>query len=201
MLTVEQLPQTQTSVVLLPKNRGLAGQLTPICEGESLSESVAYQVRGEDIPFLSNELARLGRHVTAFTGDDLLDEWLAGGNSLHRRIVRRRIAWRDAQAIFGAPALCLIGASSNLLAEPRTLRVAVCKRYRLLTKRFFEALEATGITLEPFEIEGSLETCVTSGVVDLIVDVVVTGRTIAATGLHVLRVISTSDVAVLETSV
>jgi len=37
-------------------------------------------------------------------------------------------------------------------------------------------------------------------VTDLIVDIVVTGRTVAEAGLQVLRVISTSDLAVLETT-
>ena len=58
----------------------------------------------------------------------------------------------------------------------------------------------SGVRLEVVPIAGALEACIASGVTDLIVDIVVTGRTVAEAGLQVLRVISTSDLAVLETT-
>jgi ATP phosphoribosyltransferase len=48
-------------------------------------------------------------------------------------------------------------------------------------------------------IAGSVETVLLSGVAELMIDIVVTGRTLREAGLSVLRVISTSDLAVLET--
>ncbi len=84
-------------------------------------------VRGEDVPLLANELARSGRSVLAFTGEDLLEEWLAGGRTLDARITRRSIAWNDPSARYGKPALCLIGPRGVPLPERgRPARRALC---------------------------------------------------------------------------
>jgi ATP phosphoribosyltransferase len=191
---------TSVPIALIAKNRGLTGQLPSICERLVPAGSAQVPVRGEDVPTLANAVAKSGRFVVAFTGDDLLDEWLLAGNALHPRLLRRRVAWRDSEAIYGAPALCLIGKSFTLLSEPRTLRIAVCDRYRRLTESHLNALRSAGTQLEVVPIAGAVEACIASDVTDLIVDIVVTGRTVADAGLQVLRVISTSDVAVLETA-
>jgi ATP phosphoribosyltransferase len=62
------------------------------------------------------------------------------------------------------------------------------------------ALCSDGLRLDALAIQGTLETCLVSGVADLIVDIVVSGRTVQQAGLQVLRVIRTSDIAVLESS-
>ncbi|HLY01846.1 MAG TPA: hypothetical protein VKR56_05040 [Candidatus Cybelea sp.] len=201
MLALDSLPiSTNAPVALIPKNRGLSGQLSPLCQRLVPAGSTQVAVRGEDVPMLANAIADSGRSVVAFTGDDLLDEWLLAGHALHPGLQRRRIAWRDPRAIYGAPALALIGKSFALLSEPRPLRIAVCDRYRRLTEVHLEALRSGGVRLEVVPIAGAVEACIASGVTDLIVDIVVTGRTVAEAGLQVLRVISTSDVAVLETA-
>jgi ATP phosphoribosyltransferase len=199
MLTTDRTAGGPSQVALLPKNRGLLTQLTRIRERYPLSpDAELVGIRGEDVPFLANEFVRMDRPVIAFTGDDLLNEWLARGNTLDSRLVRWRIAWSDPAAIYGAPALCLIGASPDILKETRPLRVMVCGRYRRSTEIFLAALRDDGISFETLGMQGSLETCVTNGVADLVVDIVVTGATVRQAGLCVLRVISTSDIAVLE---
>ena len=201
MLALDPLPiSTSVPIALIPKNRGLTGQLAPLCERLVPGGSPRVAVRGEDVPTLANAVAKSGRPVIAFIGDDLLDEWLPAGNALHPALQRRRIAWRDPLAIYGAPALCLIGKSFSLLSEPRTLRIGVCDRYQRLTESHLNALRRTGVQLEVVPVAGAVEACIASDVTDLIVDIVVTGRTVSDAGLHVLRVISTSDVAVLETA-
>jgi ATP phosphoribosyltransferase len=201
VLALDSLPiATRAPIALIPKNRGLSGQLAPLREYLVPAGSAQVSVRGEDVPTLANAVAESGRSVVAFTGDDLLDEWLLAGNALHPRLQRRRVAWRDPEAIYGAPALCLIGKSLALLSEPRTLGIAVCDRYRRLTESHLDALRRVGVRLEVVTIAGAVEACIASGVTDLIVDIVVTGRTVTEAGLQVLRVISTSDVAVLETA-
>jgi ATP phosphoribosyltransferase len=201
VLALDPLPiSTSVPIALIPKNRGLAGQLARLRERLVPPGSAEVSVRGEDVPTLANAVAKSGRSVVAFTGDDLLDEWLLAGNALHPRLLRRRLAWRDPQAIYGAPALCLIGKSFALLSEPRMLRIAVCDRYQRLTESHLNARRRAGIQLEVVPIAGAVEACIASDVTDLIVDIVVTGRTVSAAGLKVLRVISTSDVAVLETA-
>lgn len=186
------------TIVLLPKNRGLAGQLERVRDRCVIPSGIDLQVRGEDVPLFASELSRLGQRVLAFTGDDLLDEWLLAGNTLDEGLDRRRLAWSDPNALFGAPALCLLGTSHEVLRERRPLRIAVCTRYRELTQRFLAALRADGVVLDPLPISGSLETWLRSGVTDLAIDIVVTGETMRQANLRVLRVISTSDIAVLE---
>ena len=202
-MTTLEPPAAQTGpiVVLLPKNRGLTQrvdrwlQVNPLPDGGEL-----VRVRGEDVPMFADQMARGGRSVFAFTGDDLLDEWLALGNALCERLERDRVAWNDPRALYGAPALSLIGPAGEALASgdpPR--RVAVCSRYRALAERFIRMMARDRIALEAVTVSGAVETFVASGVADLAIDIVVTGKTLAQAGLAVLRVISTSDLAVLKT--
>ncbi|HEV3090747.1 MAG TPA: hypothetical protein VGX91_04800 [Candidatus Cybelea sp.] len=193
---------SDNTTVLLPKNRGLAAQLSHVLDAKAWERCAPRAVKGEDVPYLANELARAGRRVLAFTGEDLVEEWLAAGNALDLRLSRSRMLWRDPQAIYGAPALCLIGSPAGDLAAGETddaepVRIAVCARYRRLAERFLTQWTARPYELVP--IAGSVETVLLSGVAELMIDIVVTGRTLREAGLSVLRVISTSDLAVLET--
>jgi ATP phosphoribosyltransferase len=191
---------TDPIVVLLPKNRGLVERVDRWLRANPLPDASQYvRVRGEDVPMLADQMARAGRSVLAFTGDDLLDEWLALGNALSERIERDRIAWNDPVAIYGAPALSLIGPPNEPLAPGAPMRrVAVCARYKALASRFIRIMARDAIALEAVIVSGAVETFVANGVADLAIDIVVTGKTLARAGLAVRRVISTSDLAVLE---
>jgi len=201
MTTLEPvaLPTSQLTV-LLPKNGGLTAQVDRWLAAATIPTGAQYvRVRGEDVPLLADELGRAGRSVLAFSGDDLVDEWLALGNTLCERITRDRIAWSDPEAIYGAPALCLIGRPGDALSPGiSTRRVAVCARYQALAARFMRSIRRDGVALEPVLVSGALETFVENGVTDFAIDIVVTGKTLARAGLVVRRVISTSDLAVLE---
>jgi ATP phosphoribosyltransferase len=186
------------SVVLVPKNRGLAVQASlALGDRGALNGAVAH-VRGEDIGALANEAAGAGRAVFAMTGDDLLDEWLAAGNTLHDRLCRSQRAWLDPEAIYGAPALCAIAASTASL-ERDTLRVAVCARYARLAQPYVSGLERRGIRIRRTLVQGALETVVAANLADCAIDIVVTGRSLRASGLSVVDVISLSNLAILET--
>lgn len=198
MIGLETATRT-TTVVLLPKNRGLAAQAARAFQQRNPGEVEEYSVRGEDVPLLANELAAAQRRVLAFTGEDLLEEWLRAGNALDPKLARQRELWSDPTAIYGAPALCLIGARSLAIGEDSAaIRIAVCARYSRLAEPFLADLQKSGLNVECISIQGSLETVVLQGLADYIVDIVVTGRTIVQAGLRVVRVISVSDLAVLE---
>src|ERR1700722_16313809 len=96
------------TTVLVPKNRGLAEQVQRALARFGEERAARDAVRGEDVAYIASEIARSGRGVLAFSGDDLVDDWLAAGNSLDPRIRRNRIIWSDPAAIYGAPALSLI---------------------------------------------------------------------------------------------
>lgn len=201
MTTLEPLTaQSGPIVVLLPKNRGLVERVERWLYTNPLPDAgERVRVRGEDVPMLADQMARSGRGVLAFTGDDLIDEWLALGNVLSDRLKRDRIAWNDPNALFGAPALSLIGLPGAALEAGGPLhRVAVCVRYKALAERFIRVMRRDGIALEAVTVSGAVETFIANGVADLAIDIVVTGRTLAQAGLAVRRVISTSDLAVLE---
>jgi ATP phosphoribosyltransferase len=187
--------------ILVPKNGGLAGQVQGALEERAVPANAQYvRVRGEDVPLLANEFARSGRPVRAFTGDDLVEEWLAAGNALCAALTRNRIAWNDPAAIYGAPALCLIGRhEDHARGQWVTRRIAVCGRYRALAERFVRSMRGEGAAMELVRVSGAVETFVARGVADFAIDVVLTGKMLAEAGLSVLRVISTSDVAILET--
>lgn len=185
-------------VVLLPKNSGLVEQVTRASVlRPDFDLAVRYTVRGEDVPYLSNEFSRRGRRVVAYTGDDLVDEWLAAGNKLDHRLRRAQVAWVDPRARFGRPALCLIGAPGLDITTLHPARVAICARYWNLGRRFIQKIDAAG-AIECIKIQGALETVCLQGLADFIIDVVVTGKTAAAAGLVIHNLISTSDVAILE---
>jgi ATP phosphoribosyltransferase len=187
------------TVVLTPKNRGLAAMADYALRLSSLATPFERTpVRGEDIPLLASEIARSGRALLAFTGEDLLEEWLAGGRVLDPRIVRRSVAWNDPAARYGKPALCLIGPRGVDLPERGTLRVAVCAKYENLARRYLRTLECAERTIDVVAIAGTVEAAILHNLADFMIDIVVSGTTIDALGLDVRAVIMTSDLAVLE---
>ena len=187
------------TVVLIPKNRGLAAMaeyalLT--CAPPGAFEQTF--VRGEDVPLIASEVARSGRPVLALTGEDLLEEWLAGGRELDGRIVRRSIAWNDPRARYGKPALALIGPAGTELPQSGNLRVALCAKYENLARRYLRTLERPGLRIEPVAIAGTVEAAILHDVADFMIDIVVSGKTIDDLGLEVRSIIMTSDLALLE---
>ena len=188
---------TTETTILVAKNRGLLAQATRVLDRRGVRDGeVLSYVRGEDVGQLANATVRDGRELFAVTGDDLLDNWLASGNELDGRIERRRVAWNDAYAIYGKPALCLIAPPETRL-DRGTLRIAVCARYSNLAEPALQGLERGGVSVLRTYCEGALETVFAAGMADAIVDIVVTGQSIAAAGLSVRVVLYTSDLAVL----
>jgi ATP phosphoribosyltransferase len=185
-------------VILVPKNRGLVAQASRALAGRGAIAGTISHVRGEDVGALACEAARADRGVFAMTGDDLLDEWLAAGNSLDERLRRSQVAWLDPEAIYGAPALCAIAPSAAVL-ERKLLRVAVCARYARLAEPYLRELECRGVSLRRTYVQGALETVVAADLADCAIDIVVTGRSLHANGLCVVDLISISNLAVLET--
>lgn len=187
------------TVVLVPKNRGLAAMADYVLSLHAPRGTldVTY-VRGEDVPLLASEVACSGRALFALTGDDLVDEWLAGGRRLDWRIVRRSIAWNDRNARYGKPALCLIGPRAQQLPAQGNVRVAVCGKYENLARRYLQTLERPGLRFVPIPIRGSVEAALLHDIADFMIDIVVTGKTIDELDLQVCSVIMKSDLAVLE---
>lgn len=187
------------TVVLIPKNRGLAAMADYALSLHGPSEPAeCTRVRGEDVALLANEVARSGRALLAFTGEDLLDEWIAGGRVLDARITRRSIPWNDPKARYGKPALCLIGPRGVDLPTSGTLRVAVCSKYENLARQYLRTLESDGLTIEVISIAGTVEAAILHNIADFMIDIVVSGKTIDELDLDVRAIIKKSDLALLE---
>jgi ATP phosphoribosyltransferase len=186
------------TIVLAPKNRGLRARAMAALGGLAgeIDESAASFVRGEDVPMIANALARGGRRFVALTGEDLLEEWLAQGNTLSPSIRRSSVPWNDPDAIYGKPALCFVG--KNVPPPNARLRVAIAARYKSLAEGYLQSLEVRGSAVERIVVNGALEAVYAQGIADCIVDIVVTGATMREYGLRVLDVIFTSDLALLE---
>ena len=195
MKTIDAPP----TVVLIPKNRGLAAMaeyaLRTCAPDEAFERTF---VRGEDVPLIANEVARSGRPVLGLTGEDLLEEWLAAGRELDSRIARRSIPWNDPRARYGKPALCLIGPAGTELPSSGVLRVALCAKYENLARRYLSTLERPGLRIEPVAIAGTVEAAILHDIADFMIDIVVSGVTIDQLGLDVRSIIMTSDLAILE---
>jgi ATP phosphoribosyltransferase len=185
--------------LLLPKNGGLAAMTRRALETLPLPDRIERtSVRGEDVPLLANELAGAGRPVLAFTGQDLLQEWIARGNALGARLRRTSVAWDDPSARYGKPALCLIGRRGAALPARGRIRVAICAKYAALARTYLATLAQPGRSFEPIAISGSVEAALVHGLADVMIDIVLSGTTIDALELDVYDVIFRSDLALLE---
>ncbi|MDE2480742.1 MAG: hypothetical protein KGN02_00955 [bacterium] len=189
-----------SAVVILPKNRGLAATAAAAYDarpGEADAQRTL--ARGEDIPLLASDLARRGRDVVAYTGSDLLEEWLAAGNRLDPRLGVVTIPWNDPRARFGKPALCAIAPRGYRLAERGVVRAAYCARYPTLAQQYLATLATSERSIEPIAISGTVENALAYGMAEVMIDIVLTGSTIDAMDLEVLEVIFRSDLAMLVT--
>jgi len=184
-------------IVLLPTNRGLAAQAERALAIADDAGGEPQFVRGEDVPFLASSIAATGRCVLGITGQDLVSEYLAAGNTLGERLQVRTLPWQDRAAVYGSPALCLIGAPGAQVGA--SARVAICSKYRNLAERYLQRLENAGCRVDRIWISGALETVCLNGLADFIIDIVVTGATMKRAGLAVREVICKSDLALLET--
>ncbi len=188
-------------IIVVPKNRGLAERAEKALTSAGISAGAKRcRVRGEDVPAIASMLAAQGDAVLAFTGEDLLAEWLAGGSVLDGRLRRRTVEWFDRKAIFGKPSLCLVTPPDAPLSQNRR-RVAICARYAKLAEPELQRIERDlGISLERSYHHGALEILLEHGLADAIVDIVVTGSTIRERGLRIVDLFFRSDLAVLETA-
>ncbi len=189
-----------TTVVILPKNRGLAATAAAAFDAYApAGEAARTLARGEDIPLLASDLARRGRSVIAYTGCDLLAEWLAAGNRLDARLETVTIPWVDPRARYGKPTLCAITPRGYDFPPSGTVRAAYCARYPMLARSYLTTLATAQRSIEPIAISGTVESAIAYGMADVMIDIVLTGSTIDAMGLEVRDVLFRSDLAMLVT--
>jgi len=156
------------------------------------------EVRGEDIPFLVSEFSKAGKKAIGLTGEDLFREFLLQ-NPYANFEVLKKIPWKDPEAMFGKPALCLMGRKdSNLLALPKKLRIVISAKYKFIADNYLNALEAFyGFSFSRIYVKGATEATFAEGISDLIIDIVYTGRSMSDNGLRVYEKIIESDFVII----
>ena len=93
---------------VVPNNRSLANYVgTALNYLGNPSKDRIIESRGEDIPFIVEELSKNGKRVIGLTGKDLLKEYGSAKYNT-KLVVLKTIVWFDKNAIFGKPVLCLL---------------------------------------------------------------------------------------------
>ena len=157
------------------------------------------EFRAEDIPLSVYSLASSNKKAIGLTGEDLFRDFL-----LKKRnsglILLKKVIWEDRNALFGKPALCLLGPKGKALNDfpkGQELRVGISTKYKELAKKYLNQLESKGYIFRKLAINGCCETAVTAGLVDLAIDIVYTGKSMQEAGLEVYDRVFTSDFVII----
>lgn len=185
--------------IVVPNNKSLANyvdtalELLDTSNKDNITES-----RGEDIPFVVEELSKNGKKVIGLTGRDLLREYeLSKYNT--KLVVLKTIIWIDKNAMFGKPVLCLLGPKNKKLEElPKELKVCINSKYKNLSKRYLNLLESKGYRFTKIYLSGSTEATYSNGMSDLVIDIVYTGTSMKNAALKVYDKIFESDFVIIR---
>ena len=178
---------------IIPKNSGLA-----ICKEISQEYSgEIIEVRGEDVPLFVSDLSKQGKKVIGITGEDLYREFLLKNKNIIE--VLRIVSWNDANCRFEKPTLCLLGAKDKKLEDlPKSIKVCINRKYQKLTNKYcINKLVSLGYLIEKVYVSGASEEMFSRGLVDLVVDIVYSGKSAEEAGLEVYDKIFSSDIVII----
>ena len=184
--------------IVVPNNKSLANYVDVAIDYlGNPSKDRLIESRGEDIPFIVEELSRNGKNVVGLTGKDLLKEYeLTKYNT--RLVVLKTIVWFDKNALFGKPVLCLLGPKNKKLEDlPKNLKVCINSKYKNLAKKYLNLLESRSYTFVKIYLSGSTEAAYSNGLSDLVIDIVYTGTSMKNANLEVYDKIFESDFVVI----
>lgn len=178
---------------IIPKNSGLV-----VCKDISKKYSgEVLEVRGEDVPLFVFELIRQGKKVIGITGEDLLKEFLLENKNTGLEIIEV-IKWDDPSCIFGKPTLCLLGDKNKKFEEiDKKVRVCINKKYSRIAKKYLSRLEDGGYCFEKLYLSGATESSFVNGLVDLVIDIVYSGKSASEAGLAIYDKIFSSDIVII----
>jgi ATP phosphoribosyltransferase len=156
------------------------------------------EVRGEDVPLIVSRLIKQSKKVIGITGEDLFKEFLLKERDTKIRILKR-IVWKDKSNILGKPALCLLGPKNRSMNDlPKKLKICVNKKYKELAKKTCtNLLENKGYQIEKIYASGATEEFFSNGVVDLVIDIVYSGKSAEKAGLKIYDKLFESDIVVI----
>jgi ATP phosphoribosyltransferase len=159
-----------------------------------LTGAKVLEVRGEDVPFWVERLLSKGKNAVGFTGQDLFEEYTLSAGVRGKVDILKVFEWNDPKAMFGKPALCLIGPSGKALKNmPKTLNVWIAAKYKNIADRYLAKYESQGYTFNKEYVNGCVETSCSEGMADIIIDIVYTGSSLKKFGLGIYEKIFESD--------
>ncbi len=180
-------------VFIVPKNSGLSicKELAKEYSGEIL------EVRGEDVPLFVANLLKQGKNVIGITGEDLYKEFNLKNENITE--ILKIIPWKDAKCFFGKPTLCLLGSKDKTLENlPKKIRICINRKYQKLTNKYcINKLISQGYNVEKVYVSGDSESMFSNSLVDLVVDIVYSGKSAEEAGLKVYDKIFSSDIVVI----
>ena len=182
----------------MPNNRSLASYVeTSLQRLGNPSKDKIVVSRGEDIPFIIEELSQNGKVVIGLTGGDLFKEYELSAYKTKLKVLKT-IPWDDDKAMFGKPVLCLLGPKGKKLENlPKRLKVSINSKYSNLAKKYLNNLEDKGYKFSKIYLSGSTESAYCNGISDLVVDIVYTGSSIKNANLEVYDKIFESDFVII----
>lgn len=172
------------------------GRCKDIAKGYNIEKSI--EVRGEDIPLIVSRFVREGKKTIGITGEDLFKEFLIENRDPKIKALKT-IAWEDEKCIFGKPTLCLLGPKGKTLNElPKILRVGINEKYKELAKRdCLNNLENKGYKLDKIYASGSTEELFVNGIVDLVIEIVYSGKSAEEANLSIYEKLFESDIVII----
>ena len=185
-------------LIIVPSNNSLIGYANQALKLlEAPKDSKIIKSRGEDIPLIVEEFFKRGIKVMGMTGKDLLKEYKLS-NEDSRLSVINTIPWIDNNALFGKPVLCLLGPKGKKIEDlPKNLKVCINSKYKNLANRYLSQLEIKDYNFERVYLTGSTEAAYSTGLTDLVIDIVYTGASIRDAGLEVYDKIYESDFVII----
>lgn len=181
---------------VVPKNSGLR-KYRDIGLGYLSKKNQILEVRGEDVPFWVSELLSENKNAIGLTGEDLYSEYCLNNPTKIIKIIKK-ISWQDDKALFGKPALCLIGPrNTDLSSLNKYLTVAIPSKYKRIASDYLSLLEAKGYRFRKMYLNGSIEATCAIGLSDIIIDIVYSGKSIVSNGLKIYEKILDSDFVII----
>lgn len=184
--------------IIVPNNTNLVNHVDAAIKSFGMPKgSRIIKSRGEDIPLIVEEFFKKGINAVGMTGRDLLKEYQLSNENTELSVIKT-IAWVDKKAMFGKPVLCLLGPKGrSMKSMPKKLRVCINSKYKYLADKYLNQLEIKDYELEKIFLSGSTEASYTSGLADLVIEIVYTGASIEEAGLEVYDKIYESDFVVI----
>ena len=185
--------------IVVPNNKSLVNYRdTALSYFGNLPKGVIVESRGEDIPFIVEELSKNGKIALGLTGSDLLKEYQLSKYNTKLYVIKT-ISWKDEKAKFGKPTLCLLGSKETKLEQlPKNLRVCINSKYKNIAKRYLNILEGRRFKFVKMYLSGSTEAAYCKGLSDLLIDIVYTGNSIKEANLEVYDKIFESDFVIID---